>query len=136
MFSAGSDLSIVTWYPPRQNAADAALPHSAQQATASPLPAKERQRNHSDSTEEPSPALRSPPSPLSVPSQAAAADDEARAGVTQESDPGVVLHLAGVVGMVVVPGGLVSADLAGKLLERGADKLIGEWAFAFHIQVS
>eukprot|EP00903_Cladosiphon_okamuranus_P008160 g7859.t1 len=132
MFSAGSDLSIVTWYPPRQDAASAALllPHTAQGATASPLPpphdteAEERRRTHSDSTAEPSPAVLPPPSPSASPAQAAAVGDEARAWVTHEIDPGVVVHVAGVVGMAVVPGGLVSADVEGRLLERGPERLI------------
>lgn len=138
MFSAGSDLSVVTWHPPRQDVADAALlPRTAQAVAASPLPSphdaetEERRRNHSDSTEEPSPAPLPPPSPSAIPAQAAAADDEARAGVTHESDSGVVVHAAEVVGMAVVPGGLVSADLAGRLLERGPERLIGECSLSF-----
>lgn len=144
MFSAGSDLSIVTWYPPREDddggATAAALPHPSQAAArataASPLtpledPQEDRQRHHSGSTDEPSPVHFPPPSPAAAPVPAAEDgddydDDNVQARVTHETDPGVVVHVAEVVGMAAVPGGLVSADLVGRLLERGPERLVGE----------
>ena len=164
MFSAASDLSIVTWYPPREtfdtaaplplHAASAAA-QAAHAASTSPHKAAaaadssqqggwHHQRDHSGSTEAPSPAILPPPSPsatstpapapatapapASAPAAAAVGDNDGdeRAGVAHDIDPGVVVHAAGVVGMIAVPGGVISADQAGKVLERGPKRLIGK----------
>eukprot|EP00752_Nemacystus_decipiens_P004767 g4338.t2 len=131
MFSAASDLSIVTWYPPRESYDTAVPPTLAHAAQASPLeaetPRARHGRHHSGSTEEPSPAMLPPPSPaemIPTASSPPAVGDDVRGGVAHESDPGVVVHVAGVVGMAVIPGGVISADLAGRVLERGPKKLI------------
>ena len=124
MFSAGNDLSIVTWHPPGD--ADAA-PTPPARAPPSPLQQQEgrRQRHDSASTEEPSPPPARPPSPAQAAQEPTAAEDGS-GEVAQTNDPGVVVHVAEIVGMVVMPGGVVSADLAGRLLERGPDRLIGK----------
>lgn len=149
MFSAGNDLSIVTWYPPRES--DASSPTIQAPAPSSSPPAchegeeqERRQRHDSGSTEAPSPAHHPPSSPAAA-GGPGPADDEAtasRAGsgeldtaahggttVTHDSDPGVVVHFAEVVGLAVVPGSLISADKAGTLLERGPSRLISESPF-------
>lgn len=149
MFSAGDDLSIVTWYPPRETSV---LPASSVETpafapTSLEKEKEERQgRHHSRSTEEPSPEYLPPPSPATVaattresppphavfPARASTRgvgpeqSGSVQALAEHENDPGVVVHVAKVVGLVVVPGGVISADLAGKLLERGPDRLIGE----------
>lgn len=141
MFSAGNDLSIVTWYPPRETGAPSP---SAQVSSSSPSPPtphedddQERRRRHdSGSTDAPSPDPYPPASPAAAVAPAPT-NDEAMSGkvehggntqtaVAHDSDPGVVVHLAEVVGLAVVPGALISADMAGRLLERGPRRLIGE----------
>lgn len=121
MFSAAADMSIITWYPPRE-------PDTSGRASASPPSPHDgeqtRLRRHSSgSTEEPSPARLPPPSPATA---LASNEGSIRTGVEHENDPGVVVHVAEVVGMAVVPGALVSADAAGRLLERGPSRHIGE----------
>lgn len=145
MFSAGNDLSIVTWYRPHETDAS---PPAAQVPASPPTPHEEQERgwrHDSGSTEELSPALFPPPSPAAQ----APAEDEVAAvraagggvgtahgggntAVTHESDPGIVVHLAEVVGLAAVPGSLVSADMAGRLLERGPDRLIGKYPRFMH----
>ncbi|CAM9491345.1 unnamed protein product [Scytosiphon promiscuus] len=144
MFSAGNDLSIVTWYPPLETGAVPAS--SAKTPAYSPTLLEEENderqgRHYSGSTEEPSPERLPPPSPAAArlskahqsthvasPGRASARETGPDQGGTvqalHENDPGVVVHVAEVVGLAVVPGGIVSADLAGKLLERGPDRLI------------
>lgn len=123
MFSAGADMSIITWYPPRE-------PDTPGRSSAS-LPSRHDEeqtrlrRHNSGSTEEPSPALLPPPSPAPA---LASSEGGIRTGVEHENDPGVVVHVAEVIGMAVVPGALVSADAAGRLLERGPSRHIGEAA--------
>ncbi|CAM9483745.1 unnamed protein product, partial [Ectocarpus fasciculatus] len=105
MFSAGADMSIITWYPPRE-------PDTPGRSSAS-LPSRHDEeqtrlrRHNSGSTEEPSPALLPPPSPAPA---VASNVGGTRTGVEHENDPGVVVHVAEVIGMAAVPGALVSAD--------------------------
>lgn len=53
---------------------------------------------------------------------------EAAESLNQSHDPGFVMHVAGVVGLSIIPGGVISADSGGRLLVRGPDKLIGKRA--------
>ncbi|CAM9843940.1 unnamed protein product [Ectocarpus sp. 6 AP-2014] len=119
MFSAGADMSIITWYPPRETGT------SGRASASPPSPHDEEQtrlrRHNSGSTEEPSPALLAPPSPAPA---LASNEGGIRTGVKHENDPGVVVHVAEVIGIAVVPGALVSADAAGRLLERGPSRHI------------
>ncbi|CAN0425751.1 unnamed protein product, partial [Laminaria digitata] len=106
MFSAGKDLSIVIWYPPRESSAS---PPTQQQPPHPPTPPSFREndkaKHNLDSLKPPSPAP-APPSATSTADDSAggagftgAENDFQAGGVTHENEPGVVLHVAGVVGM-------------------------------------
>lgn len=134
MFSAGKDLSIVIWYPPRESSAR--LPRQRPHLPTTPLLEKDQEsRGHSrnlDSPQSRSPA-RAPPSLTSTSDESvvdvsfAGTENDFQTGrVTHKNEPGVVLHVAEVVGMAVIPSGLVSADLAGRLIVQGPDRLTGK----------
>ena len=139
MFSAGNDLSIVVWYPPRENSAPPPPP-SQQHHPLPTVPLHDKDQGHRslshnlDSSQTLSPA-RAPPSPSSsadesgVGVRVAGTEHELdfqTGDVTHENEPGVVLHVAEVVGMATIPGGIVSADMAGRLVVQGPDRFTGE----------
>lgn len=131
-------MSILTWYPAHENNA------------VSPTPTPENNKKvHDNNTITPShadgPWDVSSPSPDQLPTapptpQAEKGDHNINGfrgrGVRdgenegqealQRSDPGFVKHFSGVVGLSIIPGGVISADSGGRVLLRGPDKLIGE----------
>lgn len=115
MFSASHDLSIVTWYPPPEKGS---LGHSSDRVRLAspggpPAVAKrqgDRERNGASSPRGAENGVR-----------VAKHGGEGR----QLNDPGFVVHLASVVGLVVIPGAIISADSEGRILVRGPDKLLG-----------
>lgn len=123
MFSTGEDLSIVTWHPPREiipsPAAPTAIPTHTQ--TLCDIQAL-RQRCGSGDTN----ASSLPTTPASGATGADSGAGARSVAVAHENEPGLVLHMAGVVQLAAVPGGLVSADRGGRLVVRGPERFTGE----------
>lgn len=161
MFSASQDLSIVTWYPPRDDgncvirgrtaaisparrrgAGQSDVPDtsrvdhrgqkfdpSGRHSSSSGRMPGSRGNPQSGSREERLPA-QSPKKRMAQPEGGVDGAEvgggvTANDGRTQANDPGFVMHLAGVVGLAVVPVGVISADSSGRVLVRVPDKVIG-----------
>lgn len=127
MFSAGKDLSIVTWYPPEMASPTSARPAKSPPATREEKKSLRSSQNAGD-TQRLSPNT-TPPSRTwedGEGSRVAGGAGGSSAEFTHETEPGFVMHVEEVVGLAAIPGALVSADRSGRLLLRGPDRQIGE----------
>lgn len=120
MLSAGEDLSIVTWHPPTLNSG------SQPSATLVATPDKDDLQKGNASPSSPFKKGSTGESDLKSPSREAGGGGRYHSTILHETDPGFVQHTAEVVGLAVLPGAVVSADLSGRILVRGPDRLIGK----------
>lgn len=140
MFSAGEDFSIVTWYPPHDTGAVLSSPSQSPTSnlTTEGDSTESVAEGHLGDGTRASAVL--PPAPLHAHHERPEGGNDpsgdvndGRTGETagslnQRHDPGFVMHVAGVIGLSIIPGGIISADSGGRLLMRGPDKLIGKRA--------
>lgn len=126
-------MSVVTWYPARQCHGGTQI-NQANISTSpreSPEDTADGNKKYNNITK-PGDAPVSSPATLTGPRDGpvgVGVDGKAggnRANVEHVNDPGFVAHVAGVVGIAVIPGALVSADLGGRLVVRGPETFIGE----------
>lgn len=126
-------MSVVTWYPARQCHGGTQI-NQANISTSPPESPEDTADGNSKDHHIQKPGGASVSSPAYLPGPrdgyvGVGVDGKAggnQASVEHVNDPGFVAHVAGVVGIAVVPGALVSADLGGRLVIRGPDKFIGE----------